>query len=189
MKLTEFLRQSDGTFFYIGASDGSGFFCMGDKDDIFNEIAYQDKREEARIERKMRKLGGGMNISANEMARIYKRRIEDLDREIRSLRRELLITRSTERKKVIREMINSLIYRKKYNKSRYDSACQKADTCRKDAVRTRKMAISRVPYCEREVIDTYRSIQQKPEGLIVIVDGKESGRYWCFDEYLKGKKR
>lgn len=189
MRLTEFLEQSDGSFFYIGAVDGSGFFIMGEKSDIFDEVAYQNKQEEARIERKMRRYGGGLDVNANEMARIYKRRIETIDLEIKELRRELLTTRSTERKKAIHKMINSRVYRKKYNQNRYSVACQKADACRKGAIHTRKVAISRVPFADREVVKTYRSIQQQPAGVIVIVDGKESGKYWCFDEYLKGEKR
>ena len=189
MILEEFLETSDARFFYIGAMGGSGFFAMGSKEDIKDEIRYQNRMEELAAEKRMSKANVDSMEAAEAMAKIYKGRWNSIDAEMKSLRRKMLSTRSTQEKKEIRARINSLNYRKKYNASRYTSACMKAEQYKNKAASVRKDAVHRQPFIEREVLDTYRTIQHEPAGIIVLVSGRESARYWDYQEYERGEKR
>lgn len=189
MILEEFLETSNAGFFYIGAMGGSGFFAMGSKEDIKDEIRYQERMEELAAEKRMSKANVDSREAAEAMAKIYKGRWNSIDDEMKSLRRQMLSTRSTQAKKEIRARINSLNCRKKYNASRYTSACMKAEQYKNKAASVRKDAVHRQPFIEREVLDTYRTIQHEPAGIIVLVSGRESARYWDYQEYERGEKR
>lgn len=162
---------------------------MGSKEDIKDEIRYQERMEELAAEKRMSKANVDSREAAEAMAKIYKGRWNSIDAEMKSLRRQMLSTRSTQAKKEIRARINSLNYRKKYNASRYASACMKAEQYKNKAASVRKDAVHRQPFIEREVLDTYRTIQHEPAGIIVLVSGRESARYWDYQEYERGEKR
>ena len=63
MILEEFLETSNAGFFYIGAMGGSGFFAMGSKEDIKDEIRYQERMEELAEEKRMSKA----NVDSREV--------------------------------------------------------------------------------------------------------------------------
>ena len=56
----------------------------------------------------------------------------------------------------------------------------KAEQYKNKAASVRKDAVHRQPFIEREVLDTYRTIQHEPAGIIVLVSGRESARYWDY---------
>ena len=101
MILEEFLETSDARFFYIGAMGGSGFFAMGSKEDIKDEIRYQNRMEALAAEKRMSKANVDSREAAEAMAKIYKGRWNSIDAEMKSLRRQMLSTRSTQEKKEI----------------------------------------------------------------------------------------
>lgn len=189
MRLDDFLTTSAAEFFYIGAVGGSGFFAMGAKTEIMDEIRYQERKAEIKAEEKMNRANLDSREVAEAMAKVYKGRLDKIDSEIKSLRRQRLSARSTTVKKEIRDRINTLNYRRKYNASRYESACLKAEQYKNKAVKVRKEAVYRQPFTEREVLDTYKTIAHEPAGIIVLVSGKEQAGYWDYQEYERGKKR
>ena len=175
--------------FATSFAGGSGFFAMGSKEDIKDEIRYQERMEELAAEKRMSKLNADSREAAKAMSKVYKGRMDSIDSEIKAIRRQMLSARSTQAKKEMRERINTLNSRKKYNASRYESACMKAEKYKNKAVITRKESVHRQPFGEREVIDTYKTISHKPAGIIVLVTGRESARYWDYQEYEIGEKR
>lgn len=188
MILSDFLKESNEQFFYIGAKDGSGFFAMGKKEDIADELKYQERRAEVLAEQRLRKANIDSKEAAEHMAKVYKQRIEKCENDLKDLRRQELATRSTREKKRIRDYMHSVVYKKKYNITRYNLAIQKIEQFREKAIRARGEAVHRKTYDEREVCDSYRTIAHEPAGLIVIVEGNEHAKYWDMQEYERGER-
>lgn len=50
---------------------------------------------------------------------------------------------------------------------------------------SRKYISDFIPLGQRKIIEIYPSL--KKDGIVIIVDGTESGKYWDLEEYEKGE--
>lgn len=186
MRLDDFLTTSTAGFFYIGAKDGSGFFCMGSKAEIFDELNYQEKQAEIRRKKRMDVLKNDTIEHDMHMVKTYQCRLGRLNDEYNALKRAHLAARRTTEKKNIRGKMNVVKSKLEYNNNGLQNAKQRLEERKEQGEKVHRDAVKWKPYAEREVVETYATLQHDPAGIIVLCTGEENGRWWFYDEYIRG---
>lgn len=155
MKLKEFLRNvAEDEWLYIGAA--SAFVCICQKKDV---------------EKQLEEKGEYYFDFYREKKRLTEVRIENHPKIMKKYRDMLADAEKKGRKKEIKKAEAAII--KAENK--YKSCCR-------DLPRLTDIVSGYKQFMDRKVKESYRRKHEEPKGMIITVEGPESGPYWFLSE-------
>jgi len=158
MKLKDYVKEiDDNTTIFVGANNGSGFVFAAPKK-IFNED--------------IKRINDGVKNRLNifiDTTKNYRRVCEDRANNVIDVIHSDLSDSEKQRR-----IENEIFYLKNslYRLDNYYPKLFNYEKALKDFV----------PIEEREVLESYNRLSD--EGLVIIVDGCDSGSYWFAEEYL-----